>query len=465
MTGARLIDARLIDHLAAQRERHVAELVELCSFASVSGSTLHEPDLAACAAWLLDRLRAVGLDGVRLLETGGNPLVYGEWLHAEGAPTVLVYGHYDVQPAEPLELWLSPPFEPTERDGRLYARGVSDNKGQLAGALAAIESLLAVDGRLPCNVRVLIDGEEETRADNLLAFLEANRETGLLAADIALVTDSSMLAETLPGVPIGLRGMAALELTVRTATADLHSGIYGGAISNALMALATLLAGLKDEETGRVLVDGFYDGVQPVPAAEALAWAALPFDGSALAAELGVDGLRGEAGFTTYERMWARPTLDVCGAWGGYQGEGLKTVIPAEAHAKLSCRIVAGQTPDGVLAALRRHLETHAPAGATVSIDWTLPGAMPILLSAGHPGVRAAFAAVAEGFEADPVLFRAGYSVPIVELLSRTLGLDSVLLGFMLPDENMHAPNEFVRLDVFARGIRAYAAFLKGFRR
>ncbi len=262
------MDAAVLDYLDRSRERHVAELIELARFESVSGVVENEERVAACAAWLREHLERIGLEHAQLLPTGGNPIAYGDWLHAEGAPTVLVYGHYDVQPSAPDELWLTPPFEPTIRDGRLIARGVSDNKGQFFAALAAIEGLLAVDGRLPCNVRVLIEGEEEMGSDNLTAFLSANAGSGLLAADFALVTDSSILAEDLPGVATALRGMVALHLTVRTAAADLHSGVYGGAVPNALIALAELLASLKDTATGRILVEGFYDAVRPIPEGE-----------------------------------------------------------------------------------------------------------------------------------------------------------------------------------------------------
>jgi len=454
------VDAAVLDYLDRARERHVSELMALARFPSVSAGGEHATDVVACAAWLRDHVERIGLEHARLLPTGGNPIVYGDWLHAHGAPTVLVYGHYDVQPSAPAELWATPPFEPTIRDGRLFARGVSDNKGQFFAALAAIEGLLAVDGRLPCNVRVLIEGEEELSADNLTAFLTANAGTDLLAADVALVTDSAMLAEDMPCVITALRGMAALQLTVRTAAADLHSGIYGGAVPNALQVLAELLASLKDAATGRILVDGFYDGVRPIPAGEREAWARLPLDEPALAAELGMAALQGEEGFTTYERMWGRPTLEVCGASGGYEGEGLKTIVPAQARAKLSCRLVPDQDVHRILDLLELHLRSHAPAYAEVSIDWRLPGGRPVVVPADHPGVAAAVAAAAEGFGRDAMLVRAGFSVPVVELFQRLLGLDSVLLGFELPDENMHAPNEFIRLDVFARGIRTYAAFL-----
>jgi acetylornithine deacetylase/succinyl-diaminopimelate desuccinylase-like protein len=454
------VNAALLDYLDRSRGRRLSQLAEFVRFPSVSALTAHAADVAACAEWVRAHLERIGLEHAQLLPTGGNPIAYGDWLHAAGAPTVLVYGHYDVQPSTPDELWASPPFEPTLSDGRMVARGVSDNKGQIFAALGAIEALLAVEQRLPCNVRVVIEGEEELSADNLTAFLASAARSGLLAADIALVTDSTMLAQEIPGVATALRGMAALQFTVRTAGADLHSGVYGGAVPNALQALAEIILSLKDPATGRVLVEGFYDSVRPIPEGERGAWAELPLDEDALGAQLGAV-LSGEDGFTTYERMWGRPTLDVCGAWGGYEGEGLQTVIPAEAHAKLSCRLVPDQEPDAVLDLLERHLGEQAPAGATVAIDWRLPASSPIVLPAGHPGVQAALDALREGFEREPVAFRAGFSVPAAALLRRFLGLDSVLLGFILPDENMHAPNEFIRVDVFERGVRTYAAFLR----
>jgi acetylornithine deacetylase/succinyl-diaminopimelate desuccinylase-like protein len=454
------VEAAVLDYLDATRDRRLSQLLELVRFASVSALPQHAADLAACADWVRGHMERIGLEHGRLLATGGNPIVYADWLHAPGAPTVLVYGHYDVQPSAPDELWLSPPFAPEVRDGRIVARGVSDNKGQIFAALCALEALLAVDERLPCNVRVLIEGEEELTAERTAAFLAAEARSGLLAADFALVTDSAMLAEDVPGVAIGLRGMAALQFGVRTAEAGLHSGLYGGAVPNAVLALAHVLTSLKDPASGRVLVEGFYDAVRPIPDEERRAWAQLPFDAEALAAELGAS-LAGEEGFSTYERMWGRPALDVCGAWGGYEGEGLQTVVPAEAHAKISCRLVPDQEPDAVLDALEQHLEAHLPPGAELSTDWRLAASSPAALPVEHPGVQAALKAIRAGFCREPALFRAGFSVPVVQLFRRVLGLDSVLLGFILPDENMHAPNEFIRLNVFERGVRTYAAFLQ----
>jgi acetylornithine deacetylase/succinyl-diaminopimelate desuccinylase-like protein len=447
--------------VAVEADRHLARLVELTSFASVGADPAGAAEMERCAASVEDLLRAVGLDRVRQVPTGGHPVVVGERLDRPGAPTVLVYGHYDVQPAEPLEAWTSPPFTPTVRDGRLYARGVSDNKGQIVAALAAIEELIATTGALPCNVRVLVEGEEETRSDNLEALLIEHRTAPFLQADLALVTDSGILAEDAPGIPIGLRGMIHTEITLRTAARDLHSGLYGGIAPNAALELARLLAGLKEETSQRVLVDGFYEGIASVGTDELAGWARLGFDPDAAAREIGAVTLVGEQGLGWHERMWAWPTLDVCGLWSGYTGEGVKTVIPAEAHAKISCRVVPFQDPASVLEALTRHLVERAPAYAEVTVDSTLVGAAGVLLPADHPGVRAALAALRATWPVEPALFRAGYSVPVVDLLARHVGLDSVMLGFMLPDENMHAPDEFIRLDVFRRAIATYAAFFR----
>jgi acetylornithine deacetylase/succinyl-diaminopimelate desuccinylase-like protein len=447
------------DYLDRARARHLDELSTLLGFPSVSTGAEHAADLQACAHWLAAHLERIGLEGVRLVETGGNPIVYGEWLHAEDASTVLVYGHYDVQPSAPDELWASPPFEPDLRDGRLYARGATDNKGQIFAALAAIEALLSVDGSLPCNVRVLIEGEEELGADNLTAFLAANAASELLRADLALITDSGMLDEETPGITTALRGMAALQLSLRTAASDLHCGIYGGAVPNSLFALAGLLTTLKDPQSGRILVDGFYDDVLPIPEDERRAWVSLPHDDEQLSDMLGTRRLAGEEGYTTLERMWGRPTLDLTGVWGGHTGSGLKTIIPAEARATISCRLVPDQDAEKVLDLLERHLRAHTPEDASLTVVWRLAGCWPVVISPADPAVGAALAAAEEGFGRPATVFRAGWSVPIVELLQRIVGLHSVLLGFSLPDENMHAPNEFIRLDVLARGMHTYAAF------
>ena len=439
-----------VEFLEHNRERHLSELAELLRFASISTLERHRGDLLGCAEWIAARLRGVGLEHVDLLETGGNPIVYADWLHASDAPTALLYGHYDVQPADPVALWETPPFEPTIRGDRLYARGASDNKGPLFVNVAALEALLWTDGRLPCNVRVIVEGEEELRADRLSSFI--GRSTRLLAADVAVISDASQFAQGIPGLSLGLRGMAALQLTLRTAQGDLHSGVYGGVAPNAVHALAKLLSSLHED--GRIAVAGFYDRVRQPADAELASWRRLRFDEAAVGARP-----VGESGFTPFERMWARPSLDVHGIWGGFVEEGIKTVIPAEAHAKLSCRLVPDQEPEEVIELLVAHLRRRAGDVAEVTIDWTLPGARPYATPPDHPAVEAGLGALAAVYGREAVLFRAGWSVPVTDLLARHMGLDSLLLGFAHPDENAHAPNEFFRVSSFTQGTRVMEAF------
>jgi acetylornithine deacetylase/succinyl-diaminopimelate desuccinylase-like protein len=446
------------DYLAANADRHREELFEYLRIPSISTLPEHANDIRRCAAWVRAHVEAIGLGGVQLLETGGNPIVYGEWLGAgPAAPTLLLYGHYDVQPAEPLELWETPPFEPAVRDGRIYARGSTDNKGPLFTYLKALETVLAVDGRLPCNVKLIVEGEEELRADHLDAFLDEQRD--LLTCDACIISDSALYADGVPSISLSLRGMAALQLRLETATADLHSGMYGGVAPNALHALARLLATLHDEE-GRVAVEGFYADVRPLPAEEIAGWSRLPFSESDLRSEIGASKLIGGDEHTALERMWARPTLDVHGVWGGFQGEGMKTVIPREAHAKLSCRLVADQEPQPILDLLRAHLERHCPPEATLTIEWTLAGASPMTMPSDHPLLGVAREALTAGYGAESLLFRSGWSVPVAALVKERLGIDSILLGFGLPTDGAHAPDEHFDLANLERGTRTMVAFL-----
>lgn len=449
--------AELGGYFAANRERHLAEFAQFLELASVSADPQYAREVLACADWVAHELERIGLENVRLIPTPGNPIAYGDWLHAgPGAPTALLYGHYDVQPPEPFELWTSPPFEPTLRDGRIYARGSTDNKGPIFTNLKAIEGLLATAGTIPCNVRVIVEGEEEVRADHLEEFVRSSPD--LLAADVAVISDSAMYGRGQPALPLGLRGMAAIEITLRGNAHDLHSGIYGGTVPNAVAALAELVASLHTPD-GSVAVAGFYDRVRPLADDERADWSRVPFDEAALRAETGATELVGEPAYTPLERVWGRPTLEPHGIWGGYQGPGVKTVIPAEAHAKLSCRLVPDQDPHDVLRLLRAHLERHAPRGTSVSIDFELPGAWPVLTPRDHPAVRAAQAALRDGFGREPLLIRSGWSVPVTEILQRNLGLESVLLGFGLPEENAHAPDEHFHLENLDGGIRTMAAF------
>lgn len=445
-------------YLKAQRNRHLEELKAFLRFATVSTLPDHQPHIQACASWVAAALRQIGLEHVALLPTGGNPIAYGDWLHAgPDRPLAIVYGHYDVQPVDPLELWESPPFEPTIRDGKIYARGASDNKGQIFTHLKALEAMLAVDGGLPCNVKVLVEGEEELRADHLTDFLSSNRE--LVRGDVVVNSDAHLFARGVPSVTTGVRGMAALHLTLRGARTDLHSGVHGGTVPNALHAIVTLLGTLHSPADGRVLVEGFYDKVRPPTSAERAEWAHLPFDAEEYRRSLGLPQLFGEAGFTPIERTWARPTLELHGVWGGFQGEGIKTVIPCTAHAKLSCRLVPDQDPVEILGLLRQHLERHTPPGTTLTIDFEMPGAWPVLTPREHPAVQAALAALREAYGVEPVVARSGGSVPVVELCKRLLNLDSVLLGFGLPSDRFHAPNEHFHLENFDRGLRTLLRF------
>lgn len=451
----------VLEYLARERDRMLDELQALVAIPSVSALPEHAADVRRCAEWVRDEIERIGFPRVELYETGGHPLVYGEWLEAgPGIPTVLLYGHYDVQPADPLELWTTPPFAPSVRDGRLFGRGVSDNKAQFFLNLKALEALLAVDGRLPCNVKVLIEGEEELRADNLERFIASHAE--LLEADLALCSDAALFGSGIPGVALALRGMAFVDVRVRTARTDLHSGVYGGAVPNALHAAAQIVAGLHDQD-GRVLVQGFYDRVREIDPAERHAWAALPTSDASLRHEAGVEVLRGEAGFTSLERLWARPSLDLHGFWGGFTGNGIKTIIPAEARFSLSCRLVADQRPEEIVRLLETHLAASAPDGCRVDLVSSLAGASPVTTPRDHPAVAAALEALRAGYGREPVLFRAGWSVPVVEILDRVLGIDSVMLGFSLATDNAHAPDEHIHLEHFDRGLQTMARLWPAF--
>lgn len=444
-------------YLSAHRGRHLEELKAFLRFPSVSALSAHKHDMEACAEWLADAMAAAGLQGAAVLRTAGHPVVYAEWRGAgPQAPTALVYGHYDVQPVDPLPLWETPPFEPSERDGKLYARGASDDKGQVFMHIKAVETLLNVDGKLPVNLKFLIEGEEEIGSRHLKEFLEANRE--LLQADIVVISDTSLYARGVPAITIGLRGLAALEVHLKGARGDLHSGLFGGAVQNALHALVQLLGTLRSPD-GRILVAGFYDRVRPISPVEKRQWAELPFDEEQYKAALGVTELFGEPGFTTLERTWARPTLELNGLWGGFTGEGTKTVLPSEAHAKITCRLVPDQEPEEIQRLVEAHLRQHLPPGVTLRVTPEKGGARPIVIAPDHPAIQAAAAALSEAYGRECFFIRGGGSIPVVETFKTLLGLDSVLMGFGLEDENFHAPNEHFHLENFDTGLRALCAY------
>ncbi len=431
------------------------ELFDFLTIPSVSANSAHRDDTRRAGAWVVERLRRAGLEA-SLLETGGHPVALGEWRGAgPEAPTLLVYGHYDVQPPEPLELWTSPPFEPEVRDGRIYARGAADDKGQLFLHLKVLELLLARHGTLPVNVIVLAEGEEEIGSPNLLPFVRKYRER--LAADAVLISDSAMFAPGVPSLLFSLRGLAYLELRARGARSDLHSGAYGGAVPNPATVLARILASLHDEE-GRIAIEGFYDEVVEWDAATRAGIAGLPFDEEEFREGLGAPGLAGEAGYSTLERLWIRPTCEVNGLLAGYTGEGAKTVLPAEAMAKVSFRLVPDQDPARVADLLRRHVSRVAPPEVSVEVV-ELHGGHPWRAEPSGPFFEAAQRALERAFGRAPVLTGEGGSIPIVSDFERELGTPAVLLGFALPGANMHAPDEWFPEEHLELGLQTLAGF------
>lgn len=441
--------------LSEQEESHLEELKELLRIPSISALPAHKPDIGRAARWLAGFMDRIGLKEVRVMPTAGLPVVFGQWLEAPGAPTVLIYGHYDVQPVDPEHLWQTPPFDPAERDGKLYARGASDDKGQTFMHLKVIEAFLRTAGRLPVNVKVLIEGEEEIGSPSLGQFIADNRE--LLAADLVVVSDTSLWAPRVPAICYGLRGLAGLQIDVRGAAGDLHSGLYGGAAPNAVHALVQILASLRDAG-GRIRVEGFYDGVRPVTVRERQAMEALGFDEADLMQQLAVDALPGEPGYSALERIWARPTLEVNGIWGGFQGEGSKTVIPAEAHAKITCRLVPDQDPQAIIAAIEAHVARHCPPGVRAQVVGHHT-ARPWLVEPNHAAVKVAAGALEQEYGRPPVFTRMGGSIPVVDTFATLLQLPVVLLGFGLPDENFHAPNEHFHLENFRAGMRVLCRY------
>ena len=445
---------RVLADLRANHDRVLADLIELATIPSVSTDPAHRSDVLAAATWVATRLASAGPFTVRTIPTTGNPVVYGEWLGALGGPTVLVYGHYDVQPPDPIDKWVSPPWTPTLRDGRLYARGVSDDKGPMLIPIAVAESFFRVDGRLPVNVKCMFEGEEEIGSPSLDAFIRDNAE--LLACDVVLSADGAMWRIDEPSLTVASRGLAGLELAVRGARKDLHSGRHGGAVANPLHGLASLIASLH-EPSGRVAVAGFYDRVRSLTPAERAEIAALPFDDATYVADVGAPVTFGEAGYTTLERLWTRPTLEVNGMWGGYEGPGSKTVIPSEAHAKITCRLVPDQDPAEIVALVTRHLEERVPPGTRLTVHPGDHGARPARIDSEHFALKAAGAALEAVYGVRPLVVRMGGTVPISELFQRHMGLDTVFFSFSTADEDYHAPNEFFRVRRLHEGLDAWA--------
>jgi acetylornithine deacetylase/succinyl-diaminopimelate desuccinylase-like protein len=444
------------DYLDSHRQQHVEKLMELLRIPSVANVSDSPHPCQLAAEWLARHLDSLGLRA-EVAPTDGQPVVLAEARVADDRPTVLVYGHYDVQPAEPLEKWHGDPFEPVVRDGSIVARGASDNKGQHFTYLMAIEAWQRAGGGLPVNVKLFLEGEEEIGSPHLEPFVAASAER--LAADFCVISDSSFFAEGVPSLTYALRGLAYFQIMLRGAAADAHSGVHGGALGNPIDALTRMVAAMHDD-AGRVTLPGFYDDVADLADWERQAWRELPFDEADYAASLGVEALSGgEKGYSALERRWARPTLDCNGIFGGYTQPGSKTIIPAEAAVKLSMRLVPDQDPQKVAAALRQFVAAHTPAGMTSSVA-VHATARPVRLATDGPAIDAARAALLEAFDTPATLIRCGASVPVTEMIQRLLGLDAVLMGFGLPDDGPHAPNERFRLDQLRRGARAAAAFL-----
>ncbi len=439
----------VIDFINTNRDRYIEELKKYLAIPSISALPEHQGDIRRCAEYTAEELKRVGLENVRLIETPSNPVVYADWMHAEGTPTILFYGHYDVQPVDPLDLWETPPFEATVREGELYARGAVDDKGQIFMHFKAIEAHMKQNGRLPVNIKVILEGEEEVGSANLDAFVRDNKD--LLAAGVVVISDSPMFERGVPSICYGLRGLIYFQIDVRGTKSDLHSGSFGGAVANPAFVLPNMLAQMKDRG-GRIKIPGFYDDVVALTDEERNEWKRLPFNETKYRKDLGAPRLFGESGYTTLERVWARPTFEVNGLLSGFTGEGAKTVIPAVAMAKVSMRLVPNQDPDKIAPLFEAHVKKIAPK--TVEVKTTrMHGGKPWMAAFDNRFVQAAGRAIEQGFGQKPVFNREGGSIPVVSTFQEVLGIPSVLFGVGLPDENSHAPNEKIDLMNFHNGV------------
>ncbi|GGI43246.1 peptidase M20 [Paenibacillus marchantiophytorum] len=442
-------------YLDEQRDQHIEELMQFLRIPSISAVAEHQPDMIRCAEWTAQSLKQAGLENIEIMPTGGHPVVYADWLHAPGKPTVLIYGHYDVQPAEPLELWQTPPFEPVIRDGKLFGRGSTDDKGQLLLYVKTVEAFLRTQGSLPVNVKFCIEGEEEIASKHLPAFVETYKEK--LQADAITLSDTQMHGPGKPALMYGLRGLAGFEITVDGANSDLHSGLFGGAVQNPIHALSKLLSSFHDEQ-GQVAVQGFYDRVIQLSDKEREAFKQVQPDENKIRTDLQVDALYGEHGFSFYEQTTSRPTLEITSVSGGFQGEGIKPIIPNRASAKIACRLVAAQVPEEIMDAIESHIQAQKLPGVTVTMDRQLRG-NPFITLIDEPAMVAAAEAYEDTYGVWPVYTRSGGSIPIVEVLGRVLKAPVVLLGFGLPGENLHAPNEHFHLINWGKGTETISRF------
>lgn len=447
----------LVNHIEKNKDNFVEELKDFLRIPSISTNPENKQDVIKCAQYVETEMKRIGMENVKIYETPGHPLVYGDWLNAgKDKPTVLVYGHYDVQPVDPLDLWTDPPFEPAIRNGNIYARGSADDKGQVFIHMKSIQTHMLLNKKLPVNVKLLIEGEEEIGSENLDAFIEKNKE--LLKCDYVVVSDTSMFDYDVPTICYGLRGLAYMQVEVTGANRDLHSGSFGGAVDNPINALAHIICKLKDDK-GKILIDGFYDDVLPLTEKERIEFKKLPFDEKRYMEGLEVDELFGEEGYSTLERASARPTLDCNGIWGGFQGEGAKTVLPSKAAAKISMRLVPDQEPEKIEKLFTDYVKKIAPKSVKVEVI-SLHGGNGAITPIDSPAMDAAVEALKKGFGKDPVFIREGGSIPVVNTFQKLLKAPVILLGFGLPDENAHSPDEHLNLSNFHRGILSVTHYL-----
>lgn len=451
------MDLQTVDnYISSNKDRFLDELIDLLKVPSVSADPAFSKDVLRTAELLKSRLEEIGIDKVEVCETAGYPIVYGEKIIDPSLPTVLVYGHYDVQPPDPLELWDSPPFEPVIKDEKIYARGACDDKGQMYMHVKAAELMMKTSG-LPCNVKFMIEGEEEVGSDNLEVFVKENKQR--LKADLVLISDTGMIANDIPSITVGLRGLSYLQIEVTGPKRDLHSGLYGGAVGNPINILCDMIASLHDENK-RINIPGFYDDANEVSAEDRAEMAKAPFSEEEYRADLDINATQGEAGYSTLERATIRPTLDVNGIWGGYTGEGAKTVLPSKAYAKLSCRLVPGQDPDRITKLVQNHLMAIAPPSVKVKVT-PHHGGLPYLTPTDFTGYQAAHKAMETTFGKAPIPMRGGGSIPIVAMFEQELGLKSVLMGFGLDTDAIHSPNEHYGVFNYLKGIQTIPFFYK----
>jgi acetylornithine deacetylase/succinyl-diaminopimelate desuccinylase-like protein len=445
----------LDEYCRRNEQRFVDELMEALRIPSISADPAHAADVRRNAEHFRDAALAAGFTTATLIETAGHPAVYAERIVDPSLPTALIYGHHDVQPVDPLDEWDSPPFEPQVRDGNIYGRGAVDDKGQVWMQLKGVEAQLQTREELPVNLKLIVEGEEESGSVNFEALLVQEQER--LRADVLVVSDTGIIAPDTPSLTTGLRGLAGIEVHVSGPEADLHSGVFGGAVQNPIAALAAILASLHDPATGRVTVPGFYDEVREPTAAERELFTRVPYDEAAFRRQAGgIPETAGEAGWTVLERRWARPTLEFNGIWGGYSGPGSKTIIPASASAKITCRLVPDQRPDDIARKVADAVRAAAPRGVRVEAT-TKPGGRPVVTPTDHPAVQAASRAFASVFGKEPLITREGGSIPPVEMFSRIMGMPAVMVGTGLPDDRIHSPNEKFMLDMYFKGIRVLA--------